>query len=135
MKAILMAALGAALVLSMPALAQSPPGPPSTQNSCLMVGQIWSWRAPNDRTLIVEDNWHHKFKLTLMVQCLNLTFKERVGFKAFGGTQLSCLSKGDTVFVRNPGFPQRCPIRDIVPYTPQMEQMDKAAEAAKQQSP
>ncbi len=133
MNAKLMAALGAALLLSTPVLAQNSPGAAPTRNTCLMVGQIWSWRAPNDRTLIVEDNWHNKFKLTLMVPCQNLTFKERVGFKAFGGTQLSCLSKGDSVFVRNPGFPQNCPIREIVPYTPQMEQMDKAAEAAKQQ--
>src|SRR5262249_35465463 len=95
--------------------------------------QIWSWNAPNDKTLIVEDNWHQKFKLTLMSPCINLTFKERVGFKAFGGTQLSCLSKGDDVLVRNPGFPQRCPIADIVPYTAQMEQADKAAAAAKEQ--
>ena len=58
---------------------------------------------------------------------MNLTFKERVGFKAFGGTELSCLSKGDSVLVREPGFPQRCPIVDIVPYTPQMEAADKAA--------
>ncbi|HKD21441.1 MAG TPA: DUF6491 family protein [Rhizomicrobium sp.] len=101
--------------------------------SCLQLGQIYSWNALDNKTLIVEDNWHQKFKLSLMVYCQNLTFKERIGFKAFGGTQLSCLSKGDYVLVRDPGFPQRCPIMDIVPYTPQMEAADKAAKAAKQQ--
>jgi hypothetical protein len=101
--------------------------------SCLQLGQIYSWNAPDNKTLIVEDNWHQKFKLSLMGYCQNLTFKERIGFKAFGGTQLSCLSKGDYVLVRDPGFPQRCPIMDIVPYTPQMEAADKAAKAAKQQ--
>ena len=99
--------------------------------SCLQVGQIWSWNAPNDKTLIVEDNWHSKWKVSLIGPCMNLTFKERVGFKAFGGTSLSCLSKGDSVLVRDPGFPQRCPIVNIVPYTPQMEAADKAAAAAK----
>jgi hypothetical protein len=101
--------------------------------SCLRLGQIYSWNALDNKTLIVEDNWHQKFKLSLMGYCQNLTFKERIGFKAFGGTQLSCLSKGDDILVRNPGFPQRCPIIDIVPYTPQMEAADKAAKAAKQQ--
>jgi hypothetical protein len=114
--------LGLALLATAPATAAP---------SCLMVGQIWSWNAPDNKTLIVEDNWHSKWKLSLMGTCINLTFKERVGFKAFGGTQLSCLSKGDDVLVRNPGFPQRCPISDIVPYTPQMEAADKAAAAAK----
>jgi hypothetical protein len=114
--------LGLALLATAPATAAP---------SCLMVGQIWSWNAPDNKTLIVEDNWHSKWKLSLMGTCINLTFKERVGFKAFGGTHLSCLSKGDDVLVRNPGFPQRCPISDIVPYTPQMEAADKAAAAAK----
>lgn len=100
--------------------------------SCLQLGQIYSWNALDNKTLIVEDNWHQKFKLSLMGYCQNLTFKERIGFKAFGGTQLSCLSKGDDVLVRDPGFPQRCPIIDIVPYTPQMEAADKAAKAAKE---
>ena len=101
--------------------------------ACLRLGEIYSWNALDNKTLIVEDNWHQKFKLSLMVYCQNLTFKERIGFKAFGGTQLSCLSKGDDILVRNPGFPQRCPIVDIVPYTPQMEAADKAAKAAKEQ--
>jgi hypothetical protein len=122
MKIKLFSVLGLAALASAPALAAP---------SCLQIGQIYSWNALNDKTLIVEDNWHSKFKLSLMVPCQNLTFKERVGFKSFGGTQLSCLSRGDDVLVRDPGFPQRCPITDIVPYTPQMEAADKAAAAAK----
>ena len=124
MKMKLLATLGFAILLSTPAWAQ---------RSCLVVGQIYNWQAPNNNTLIVEDNWHKKFKVSLMGPCINLTFKERVGFKSFGGTELSCLTKGDDVLVRNPGFPQRCPITDIVPYTPQMEQADKAAAAARAQ--
>lgn len=117
-------------VLAVAALAATPV---LAAPSCLQLGQIYSWNAPDNKTLIVEDNWHQKFRLSLMGYCQNLTFKERIGFKAFGGTQLSCLSKGDYVLVRDPGFPQRCPIMDIVPYTPQMEAADKAAKAAKQQ--
>ena len=124
MKTTLLAALGAAILISAPAWAE---------RSCLEIGQIYNWKAPDNKTLIVEDNWHKKFKVSLMVSCQDLTFKERVGFKSFGGTELSCLSKGDDVLVRNLGFPQRCPITDIVPYTPQMEQADKAAAAAKAQ--
>jgi hypothetical protein len=84
------------------------------------------------RTLIVEDNWHQKFKVSLMVPCINIGFKERIGFKAFGGTQLSCLSRGDDVLVRTPGFPQRCPITNIVLYTPEMQKADQAAAKAQQ---
>ena len=121
MKTKLMVVLGFAVLSATPAWAQ---------RNCLEISQIWNWRAPDNKTLIVEDNSHQKYKVTLMTNCINLTFKERVGFQAFGGTGLSCLSKGDDVLVRNPGFPQRCPITNIVPYTPQMEQADKAAAAA-----
>jgi Family of unknown function (DUF6491) len=121
MKKTLLAVLGAVMLASTPA---------SAQRSCLMIGQIYNWNAPDNKTLIVEDNSHQKFKLSLMGSCNNLTFKERVGFQSPGSTQLSCLSKGDDVLVRNPGFPQTCPIIDIVPYTAQMEQADKAAAAA-----
>jgi len=119
----LLGMLGVTLLAAAPAYAAP---------SCLQIGQIWNWNALNDKTLIVEDNWHQKWKLTLMVSCINLTFKERVAFQTVGGfTGLSCLSKGDNVMIRNPGFPQRCPITDIVPYTPQMEAADKAAATAK----
>ena len=118
----LFSVLGFAFLATAPAYAQP---------SCLQVGQIYSFNAPNDKTLIVEDNWHQKWKVSLMGSCINLSFKERVGFQSIGGMQLSCLDKGDNVLVRNPGFPQRCPITSIVRYTPQMEAADKAAAAAK----
>ncbi|HUO91607.1 MAG TPA: DUF6491 family protein [Rhizomicrobium sp.] len=125
----LFSAVGVAVLVSAPAMAAP---------SCLQIGQIYSWNAVNDKTLIVEDNWHQKWKLSLMAPCINLTFKERVGFQSIGGFGgLTCLSKGDNVIVRNPGFPQRCPITSIVAYTPQMEAADKAAAAARkaQQNP
>jgi hypothetical protein len=39
----------------------------------------------DNKTLIVEDDTHQKFKMTLMGYCPNLAFKERVGFKSIGG--------------------------------------------------
>ncbi len=127
MKTLLLAALGLAAVTTMgPTSALAGP-------ACLEVGRIWSWKVVDDKTLIVEDDTHQKFKMSLMFNCPNLSFKERVGFKSIGGSELSCLSKGDDVLVRDIGFPSRCPITDIAPYTPAMEAADKAAAAAKAQ--
>ncbi len=67
-----------------------------------------------------------------MTPCLNMQFHERLGFKVFGGTGLSCVSRGDDVISGSEIGPQRCPISKIEPYTPEMEKADKAAkEAAK----
>ena len=95
------------------------------QSSCLRVDRIYNWTAPDNTTVIVEDIGHQKFKLTLMGACINVNFKQRVGFKSIGGTRLSCLTKGDEVLVRDLGQTQHCPIKNIVPYTPEMQKADQ----------
>jgi hypothetical protein len=95
---------------------------------CLEIGQIWSWKALDRSTLVVEDNWHQKFKLSLMGYCGQLPFKLTLGFKSIGGISgLECLSKGDEVISRDIGMHYTCPVASIVPYTPAMEKADKAA--------
>ena len=89
--------------------------------------QIWNWKVLDNKTLIVEDDTHQKFKMSLMGYCPDLEFKERIGFKSFGGSELSCLGSGDDVLARDIAIPDRCPITNVVPYTPAMEAADKAA--------
>jgi hypothetical protein len=115
------AALAAALLLSGPAMAAG---------TCLRQANIYNWNSLNDRTVIVEDDFHQKFKLSLMTPCLNMQYKERLGFKTFGGTALSCVSRGDDVIAGSEIGPQHCPISKIEPYTPEMEKADKDAAAA-----
>ena len=102
------------------------------QKPCLRQDQIYNWHAPNDTTLIVEDDLHRKFRITLLSKCVGLTFKQRLAFDVFGGTGLSCVSPGDTVIIGDPTGPQRCAIKTVEAYTPEMEKADKAAaDAAK----
>jgi len=115
------AALAAALLLSGQAMAAG---------TCLRQANIYNWNSLNDRTVIVEDDFHQKFKLSLMTPCLNMQYKERLGFKTFGGTALSCISRGDDVIAGSQIGPQHCPISKIEPYTPEMEKADKDAAAA-----
>ncbi|HEX3944372.1 MAG TPA: DUF6491 family protein [Rhizomicrobium sp.] len=133
MKAILVLAAIVATAAALPGIAQTPQT--AAPNTCLRFGEIYSWNAPDNRTLIVEDNLHRKFKLSLMGYCPNVTFKERVGFRSRGAMRLTCMSAGDDVVVNNMGSgSQRCPIQSIVAYTPAMQKADEAAAAAKQQS-
>jgi len=106
------------------------------QPDCLQIGRIYSWNAPDNRTLIVEDDLHRKFKVSLMSPCIGLQFKERVGFKSLGATQLSCLSPADDVIIHQMGGmgSLRCPIKSIVAYTAEMQKADAAAAAAKKAS-
>jgi hypothetical protein len=122
----LLATAAIALGLSGPALAGQP---------CLEIGQIWNWTAPDNHTLIVENDTHQKFRLSMMGYCPNLQFKERVGFQTVGQfSSLACLTRGDYVLVHDPVGPTRCPIADIVLYTPDMQKADEAAAKVKAQA-
>ena len=99
--------------------------------TCLRQANIYNWNSLNDTTVIVEDDFHQKFRLTLMTPCLNMQFKEHLGFKTFGGTALSCVSRGDEVIAGSQIGPQHCPISKIELYTADMEKADKDAAAAK----
>jgi hypothetical protein len=124
MKRALLAAAAFLAALSAPASAQ--------QRACLRVGEIYNWNAVNDKTLIVEDNWHKKFKLSLIGTCYNLKFHEALAFRAIGGLEISCLSPGDQVIQRDFATGgSRCSITAIDYYTPQEEAADKAAAAAR----
>ena len=114
------AALAATLLVT-PALAN---------RTCLQESLIYNWKALNDRTLIVEDKFHDKFKLSLMVPCQHLQFHENLGFRIFANTALACVTKGDEVISGTSIGPQHCPIKTIEPYTADMEKADKAADEA-----
>ena len=106
--------------------------PGFAQKACLQVGNICNWNALDDKTLIVEDDWHKKFKVKLIGVCSNLKFHEALAFKSVGGMAISCLTPGDDVISRDFALgPQRCSVTSVDAYTPEMEAADKAAAAAK----
>ena len=106
--------------------------PAFSNPNCLELIRVYNWRVVDNKTLIVEDDLHQKFKLLLMGYCPALPYNETLGFKVIGGSQLSCISRGDEIISReHPLGAFHCPITDIVPYTPEMEKADKAAAAAK----
>ena len=79
---------------------------------------IRGWDVVNDKTLVVTDRVGKKFAVTLMPGCFDLKFNERLGFKAFGGTGLSCLGHNDYILVPPGGGQprQRCFISDVQAY-------------------
>jgi hypothetical protein len=109
-------------------------GPSAPPSACLRFGEIYSWKALDNRTVIAEDTRHNKFRLALMGYCPDVQLKERIGFQSPGSSYLSCMRAGDTLLVNQfgTGRPQRCPISGITAYTPQMEAADKAKAAGGQ---
>jgi hypothetical protein len=127
-------AMKKALLLAV-ALAAIAPTSALAQKACLRVGYIRNWDAPNDKTIIVEDDWYKKFRLSLMGACHAIKFDRHLAFKAIGGSDLSCVGIGDQVISNEFGAgPERCAVMRIEAYTPEMEKADHAAaQAAKDQ--
>jgi hypothetical protein len=124
------------LVLSAMAVVVLSAVPSQAQRACLREDQIFSFDVIDDRTLIVEDNLHQKFKVSLLGYCNNLRFRNALGFQTVGGTGLSCITPGDNIINRGlNSWPQRCPVKSVVLYTPEMQKADEAAKAAKDAPP
>ncbi|HEY1612840.1 MAG TPA: DUF6491 family protein [Rhizomicrobium sp.] len=113
------------------ALAMIAAGAAHANPNCLELSRVWSFKALDRKTLIVEDDLHEKFRLDLMGYCPALPYKETLGFRVMGGTGLSCIARGDDVISHDAGMRYRCPVQAIQPYTAEMEKADKAAAAAK----
>jgi hypothetical protein len=111
------------------ALAAIVPTSAFAQHPCLVEDQIWNYNAINDKTLIVEDMQHRKFRLKLIGACQNLAFHQHLAFKSVGGSGISCLSTGDLVLTHEIGTgPASCAVTRIEPYTPDMQAADRAME-------
>jgi hypothetical protein len=102
----------------------------SAQQSCLMSAQIWSWKPLDRRTLIVQDTIHREFKLTLYGPCPGIDYNIGAAIISHGNTALHCVRPGDVVVHRGYGMGDRCPIKSVELYTPQMQHADEAAAAA-----
>lgn len=103
------------------------PAAASAQQNCLMSAQIWSWKPLDRRTLIVQDTIHRQFKLTLYSPCPGIDYNIGAAILSHGNTALDCVRQGDVVVHRGYALGNRCPIKSVELYTPQMQRADEAA--------
>src|SRR4051794_35983241 len=103
------------------------PAAASAQQSCLVLNQIWSWRATDNskRVLIVQDTIHRSFKVTLAGPCPNIDYNVRAGFESNGTSNLDCLRRGDLVVHHGYGVGGRCVVQSVEPYTAAMQKADQ----------
>jgi len=130
------AVLTALVCSSAPALAQQPdpPKPVPNEAACLRPINLYDFKpVPGNRSLIVIDRSRLRYRVNFMGVCYNLQYHLNVAFKTRGAGNLSCVSKGDSVLVRDEVTPAPCIIKDVQYQTVALDQADaQAAAAAKQ---
>ena len=115
-----------------PALAQQPyPSKPiPNEPPCLRPVNLYDYQlVPGNRSLVVIDRSRQRYRLNFMGVCYNLQYHLTLGFKTRGTGQLSCVSKGDSVFMRDPVGPNTCIVKDVQYQTAALDQADAAAAA------
>jgi hypothetical protein len=118
-----------------PAFAQSsqpyPPKPIPNEPACLRPINLYDFKpVPGNRSLIVIDQSRQRYRVNFMGVCYNLQYHLGVAFKSRGAGNLSCISKGDEVIIRDAVTPAPCVIRDIQYQTVALDQADAQAAAA-----
>ena len=123
--ALLAGSLGLAAA-AMPAAAQA-----IGDSNCIAPINFDSWRALDDKTVILTNRTRHDYKVSLAPGCFDLDFAMRIGIKSFSTSRLQCISRGDFLTVpRDVGFPgERCMITKVEAYTPEMAHADAVAKA------
>lgn len=119
-----------------PAFAQSsqPPKPIPDEAACLRPINLYSFSpVPGNRSLLVIDQSRRRYRVNFMGVCYNLQYHLGVAFKTRGAGNLSCVSKGDSVIVRDAATPGPCIVKDVQYQTLALDQADAAEAAAKKQ--
>ena len=128
--------LAATLLGSATAAMAQPPAQPAPQSepACLRQVNMYDFKpVPGNRSLIVIDRGGKRYRVNFIGQCFDLQYPTGLFFKTNGTSDLSCVSKGDSVRFRDPVTPGICIIRDVQYQTPALDQQDAAAVAAKKQ--
>jgi len=115
-----------------PAIAQPyPPKPIPNEPPCLRQAYIYDFQlVPGNRSLVVIDQARQRYRLDFIGTCYNLQYHLSLGFNTHGVGGLSCVSKGDSVVMRDEVGPNTCVIKDIQYQTVALDQADAAAAAA-----
>jgi hypothetical protein len=111
-----------------------PSSPPPSEPACLRQVNMWDFKTvPGNRSLIVIDRARRRYRVNFIGQCYNLQFDLGLRFKTNGTSNLSCVSKGDSVLYNDPAGPGICIVRDVQYQTPALDQQDATNAAAAKQ--
>jgi hypothetical protein len=111
------AAMLTGTLLAAPVVNAQPPAKTSN-NQCFYTRNINGFQAPDDRTVYIRVGVRDIYRLSLMVGCTGLTFRQGIGLESTPGDPWICSPIQATVVYRDTGIRNRCPVSDIHKLTP-----------------
>jgi Family of unknown function (DUF6491) len=115
----------AAPAASAPATAAPAAKPlPEVQINFANHGGIWDWSVVDDKTLLIQDRSRRWYKATLLVNCIDLPFDQKLGFES---NPDGSFDKFSAIQTRG----QRCPLISLVRTDAPVSKKSKKTDAAK----
>ena len=115
----------AAPAASAPAAAAPAAKPlPEVQINFANHGGIWDWSVVDDKTLLIQDRSRRWYKATLLVNCIDLPFDQKLGFESNAD---GSFDKFSAIQTRQ----QRCPLISLVRTDAPVSKKSKKTDAAK----
>lgn len=116
-------ALLAAAVIAAATAAQAQPAPakPPAGNprQCFLSSDVNGFNAPDDHTVYIRVGVNQIWRLDLMTDCLNLTFRQSLGLESTPADPWICSPLDAQIIYRETGIPERCPVTALHKLTPQ----------------
>jgi len=106
----------AALICAASAAATGPsPAQPDQkdENACFARSMVEGFSAPNDRTVYLRVGVTDVYRLDLMSNCMNLSFRDSLGLEDRPASAFICSPLEATVVYREHGIRERCPVTAI----------------------
>lgn len=107
------------------ARAQTAPPPPGSarpaagdQRECFLSRDVNGFNAPNDHTVYIRVGVSQIWRLDLMTDCLDLTFRQSLGLESTPGDPWICSPLDAQIIYRETGMAQRCPVTAMHKLTP-----------------
>lgn len=114
----------AAAALAPAAVQAQPAAPPASKpadkqaNPCFYARNVNGFNAPDNHTVYIRVGVSDVYRLDLMMDCLDLTFRQSLGIRSTPGSSWICSPLDAEVVYRDVGAPQRCPVTAIHKLTP-----------------
>ncbi|HWF00698.1 MAG TPA: DUF6491 family protein [Caulobacteraceae bacterium] len=105
----------AAIALAGPTAARKP----HAADQCFLASNVQNFSAPDTRTVYIRVGVNDIWRLDLMTECLDLPFREHLGFERAGSDPWICHPLQATIVSREAGVPQRCPVASMHRLTPE----------------
>ena len=80
---------------------------------CFLPRDVAGFSAPDDHTLYVRVGADKVYRLDLMVDCDNLTYRQAVGLETIPAQSWICHPDDVTVIYHDTAMPERCPVSAI----------------------